>query len=220
MTRLVLWVVVWMLIAFYMLFAAKVASQWEKVIVLRLGKFQGLKGPGLFWIIPIIDIGHCLDRPSRECNAVLRRKNADKRYRSGRCGCRALLGGLGCRKGRAGSRRLQFRHCLGRADRPARYHRAHDAGRHPHRAQRHRRRAAAHHRRAHHALGCDRQFGRDPRHRHPAGPGRCHVPPGAGRARTPGARHPGRIGETDRRIRSPRPPNRMSTTPPPCTCAP
>ena len=49
------WVVVWMLIAFYMLFGVKVASQWEKVIVLRLGKFQGLKGPGLFWIIPIID---------------------------------------------------------------------------------------------------------------------------------------------------------------------
>ena len=49
------WIVAWMLIAFYMLFAAKVASQWEKVIVLRLGKFQGLKGPGLFWIIPIID---------------------------------------------------------------------------------------------------------------------------------------------------------------------
>jgi regulator of protease activity HflC (stomatin/prohibitin superfamily) len=49
------WVVVWMLIAFYMLFGVKVASQWEKVIVLRLGKFQGLKGPGFFWIIPIID---------------------------------------------------------------------------------------------------------------------------------------------------------------------
>src|ERR1700690_1488430 len=49
------WVVVWMLIAVYLLFAVKVASQWEKVIVLRLGKFQGLKGPGLFWIIPIID---------------------------------------------------------------------------------------------------------------------------------------------------------------------
>jgi len=35
------WVVVWMLIAVYLLFAVKVASQWEKVIVLRLGKFQG-----------------------------------------------------------------------------------------------------------------------------------------------------------------------------------
>jgi regulator of protease activity HflC (stomatin/prohibitin superfamily) len=39
----------------YVLFAVKVASQWEKVVVLRLGKFTGLKGPGLFWIIPIVD---------------------------------------------------------------------------------------------------------------------------------------------------------------------
>ena len=42
-------------IAIYFLFAIKVASQWEKAIVLRLGKFIGLKGPGLFWIIPIVD---------------------------------------------------------------------------------------------------------------------------------------------------------------------
>jgi regulator of protease activity HflC (stomatin/prohibitin superfamily) len=33
----------------------KIADQWEKVVVLRLGKFRGLKGPGLFFIIPIID---------------------------------------------------------------------------------------------------------------------------------------------------------------------
>lgn len=49
------WVLVWMLIGIYLLFAIKVASQWEKVVVLRLGKFRGLKGPGLFWIIPIVD---------------------------------------------------------------------------------------------------------------------------------------------------------------------
>ena len=49
------WVLGWLIIAIYFLFALKVASQWEKVIVLRLGKFNGLKGPGLFWIIPIID---------------------------------------------------------------------------------------------------------------------------------------------------------------------
>ena len=49
------WVVFWMLIGIYILFALKVASQWEKVIVLRLGKFNGLKGPGMFWIIPIVD---------------------------------------------------------------------------------------------------------------------------------------------------------------------
>jgi hypothetical protein len=49
------WALGWTIVGIYFLFALKVASQWEKVIVLRLGKFVGLKGPGLFWIIPIID---------------------------------------------------------------------------------------------------------------------------------------------------------------------
>lgn len=44
-----------MLIGIYILFALKVASQWEKVIVLRLGRFRELAGPGPFWIIPIVD---------------------------------------------------------------------------------------------------------------------------------------------------------------------
>ena len=43
------------LVGTYILFALKVASQWEKAIVLRFGKFRGLRGPGLFWIIPIVD---------------------------------------------------------------------------------------------------------------------------------------------------------------------
>jgi regulator of protease activity HflC (stomatin/prohibitin superfamily) len=43
------------LMALYVLFALKVADQWEKMIVLRLGKFQGLKGPGAFWITPVIE---------------------------------------------------------------------------------------------------------------------------------------------------------------------
>jgi regulator of protease activity HflC (stomatin/prohibitin superfamily) len=49
------WVVFWTLVGIYVLFALKVASQWEKAVVLRLGKFHGLRGPGLFWIIPIVD---------------------------------------------------------------------------------------------------------------------------------------------------------------------
>lgn len=40
---------------FYILFALKVADQWEKAIVLRFGRFVGLRGPGIFWIIPIVD---------------------------------------------------------------------------------------------------------------------------------------------------------------------
>jgi regulator of protease activity HflC (stomatin/prohibitin superfamily) len=35
--------------------AIKVANQWERALVLRLGKFQGTRGPGLFCILPIID---------------------------------------------------------------------------------------------------------------------------------------------------------------------
>jgi regulator of protease activity HflC (stomatin/prohibitin superfamily) len=33
----------------------RVAKQWERAIVLRLGKFVGLRGPGLFWIMPFVD---------------------------------------------------------------------------------------------------------------------------------------------------------------------
>jgi len=48
-------IVIGSLIALYFMFALKVANQWEKAIVLRFGRFRGLKGPGMFWIIPIVD---------------------------------------------------------------------------------------------------------------------------------------------------------------------
>ena len=35
--------------------AIQVADQWDRVAILRLGKFQSLKGPGLFFIVPVID---------------------------------------------------------------------------------------------------------------------------------------------------------------------
>ncbi len=43
------------LAATYFLFALKIADQWEKAVVLRFGKFVGLKGPGQFWIMPIVN---------------------------------------------------------------------------------------------------------------------------------------------------------------------
>jgi regulator of protease activity HflC (stomatin/prohibitin superfamily) len=43
------------LLAFYILFALKIADQWEKAILLRFGRFVGLRGPGLFWIIPVAE---------------------------------------------------------------------------------------------------------------------------------------------------------------------
>ncbi len=49
------WVAGFTFLGTYILFALKVASQWEKAVVLRLGKFRGLYGPGLFWMVPLID---------------------------------------------------------------------------------------------------------------------------------------------------------------------
>ena len=43
------------LIGTYILYAMRVASQWEKAIILRLGRFHKLAGPGLFWIVPVLD---------------------------------------------------------------------------------------------------------------------------------------------------------------------
>ncbi|MFZ3078391.1 MAG: slipin family protein [Bellilinea sp.] len=42
-------------IAFSLLLGLQVARQWEKAVVLRLGKFKGLRGPGVFMLLPIID---------------------------------------------------------------------------------------------------------------------------------------------------------------------
>jgi regulator of protease activity HflC (stomatin/prohibitin superfamily) len=35
--------------------APRIAQQWERAVVLRLGRFTGLRGPGLFWIVPFVD---------------------------------------------------------------------------------------------------------------------------------------------------------------------
>jgi regulator of protease activity HflC (stomatin/prohibitin superfamily) len=35
--------------------APRIAEQWERAVVLRLGRFVGLRGPGLFWIVPFVD---------------------------------------------------------------------------------------------------------------------------------------------------------------------
>jgi regulator of protease activity HflC (stomatin/prohibitin superfamily) len=41
--------------ALYLLFAIKVIKQWEKVALLRLGRYVGLRGPGIFHIIPVVE---------------------------------------------------------------------------------------------------------------------------------------------------------------------
>ena len=50
-----LWLIGGILAGLVLMQSPKVAKQWEKAVVLRLGKFVGLHGPGLFWIVPFID---------------------------------------------------------------------------------------------------------------------------------------------------------------------
>ena len=49
------WTIGWTIIGCIFLFWLKVASQWEKAIVLRLGKFRKLAGPGAFMLVPFMD---------------------------------------------------------------------------------------------------------------------------------------------------------------------
>ena len=49
------WLVAGVLAGLYMLLAVKVADQWEKAAVLRFGRFRGMRGPGLFFIVPIVE---------------------------------------------------------------------------------------------------------------------------------------------------------------------
>jgi regulator of protease activity HflC (stomatin/prohibitin superfamily) len=50
------WIVVLtFVVAFIVAYSIKIADQWERVVVLRLGRFRSLEGPGLFFIIPIVE---------------------------------------------------------------------------------------------------------------------------------------------------------------------
>jgi regulator of protease activity HflC (stomatin/prohibitin superfamily) len=47
-------------------FGIKIAKQWEKAVVLRFGRFIGLKGPGIFFIFPILEeVSHLIDQRMR-----------------------------------------------------------------------------------------------------------------------------------------------------------
>ena len=55
LARLVLPGALLILLAVIVLAALKMARQWEQAVVLRAGKFLAVRGPGLFWIVPILD---------------------------------------------------------------------------------------------------------------------------------------------------------------------
>ena len=55
MSRSPVWVAIGVPLAVIAAMSPRVARQWERAIVLRLGRFIGLRGPGLFWIFPFVD---------------------------------------------------------------------------------------------------------------------------------------------------------------------
>ena len=50
-----LWFIGALILGILAALSPKVAQQWEKAIILRLGKYTAMKGPGLFWVVPLID---------------------------------------------------------------------------------------------------------------------------------------------------------------------
>jgi len=54
-TRQAIWAVLGVVLGAIVAQAPRVASQWERGVVLRLGRYIGLRGPGLFWVVPFVD---------------------------------------------------------------------------------------------------------------------------------------------------------------------
>jgi regulator of protease activity HflC (stomatin/prohibitin superfamily) len=50
-----LWITPFGLLGIYLLYSIRIADQWERVAVLRFGKYRGLMGPGMFHVVPIVD---------------------------------------------------------------------------------------------------------------------------------------------------------------------
>jgi regulator of protease activity HflC (stomatin/prohibitin superfamily) len=47
--------VVMIVLGLVLMQSPRIAQQWERAVVLRLGRFIGLRGPGLFWVVPFVD---------------------------------------------------------------------------------------------------------------------------------------------------------------------
>ena len=114
--------------------AVKVADQWERIVVLRLGRFRSLEGPGLFFIIPIIET-----TPYRiDTRVITATFKAEKTLTKDTVPVdvdAVLFWRVVEQDGRARCRRLRLRDQLGGADGAARRDRQDGARRHAGRAR-------------------------------------------------------------------------------------
>ena len=51
----------WFLLALWASRIPRIAAQWERAVVLRFGRFQSLKGPGILFVFPVMDVVHWVD---------------------------------------------------------------------------------------------------------------------------------------------------------------
>ena len=65
------WVVAGVLVGLVLAQSPKVISQWERAVLLRLGTYVGLRGPGLFWIVPFVETPSGLHRSARRSRPAL-----------------------------------------------------------------------------------------------------------------------------------------------------
>ena len=70
-----------------------IANQWERMVVLRLGKLQGIRGPGLFMIVPFVDTVATSVDQRIQTTAFTAERYTYPRYRARKCGCDHLLAG-------------------------------------------------------------------------------------------------------------------------------
>jgi regulator of protease activity HflC (stomatin/prohibitin superfamily) len=54
-TRHGVYAIIGLLTGAYFFFAIKVVNQWERVAILRFGRYKGMRGPGIFMLVPIVD---------------------------------------------------------------------------------------------------------------------------------------------------------------------
>ena len=49
------WLIAGIVLGVVLAMSPKIAKQWERAVVLRLGRYVGLRGPGLFWVVPLVE---------------------------------------------------------------------------------------------------------------------------------------------------------------------
>ena len=78
----------------------KMANNWEKFVILRAGKFQSAKGPGLFLIVPILDAVTAVIDERIQTTAFAAESGADQGHGAGQRRCHHLLARSRRAKGR------------------------------------------------------------------------------------------------------------------------